>query len=111
MQTLLASAPVKVIQLQGSVHAANVTEFRQQLFGTMSNADQTALLVDLSRVEFIDSAGLMVLVSGLSLAQQLGKRLSLCSVNPTIQMIFELTQLDRVFEIFESPQAFAAAIA
>jgi anti-anti-sigma regulatory factor len=53
----------------------------------------------------------MALVSALTLAQQLGKRFSLCSVAPSIRIIFELTQLDRVFEIFDNAVEFEAAIA
>ena len=59
----------------------------------------------------MDSAALMALVHGLRLAQSLGKRFSLCAVSPSIQIIFELTQLDRVFEIFDSEATFTKAIA
>jgi anti-sigma B factor antagonist len=55
--------------------------------------------VDLEQVESLDSAGLMALVSGVKLAQRLGLSLSLSSVSPTLKIIFELTQLDKVFEI------------
>ena len=53
----------------------------------------------------------MALVSGLQLAQHLDRRFGICSVSPSIRIVFELTQLDQVFEIFESTAAFEAAIA
>jgi anti-anti-sigma factor len=49
----------------------------------------------------LDSAGLIALVAALQRSRMLGKQLYLCSVPPGIRMIFELTQLDRVFEILE----------
>jgi anti-anti-sigma regulatory factor len=45
------------------------------------------------------------------LAQSLGKRFSLCSVSPSVRIVFELTQLDGAFEIFENKAMFEAAIA
>jgi len=51
----------------------------------------------------------MALVSALKLAQKLGRRFSLCSVSPSLKIIFELTQVDKVFEIFEGKAAFEAA--
>ena len=65
----------------------------------------------MSQVEALDSAGLMLLVSTLTLAQRLGKRFSLFEISPSVRIIFELTQLDRVFEILEdqSPITQAAA--
>ncbi len=65
----------------------------------------------MGQVESIDSAGLMVLVSALSMAQRLNKRLSLCSVSHSVRMIFELTQLDKVFEIFDGHALFHNEIA
>ncbi len=67
-----------------------------------------AVLVDLGAVTFIDSAGLMALVSGLKQAKKMGRRFSICSVSPGIRMILELSQLDRVFEIFHNVDSFEA---
>ena len=54
----------------------------------------------------MDSAGLMALIEAFRLAQELEKELSICSVAPSVRMIFELTQLDRVFDIFDSKDSF-----
>ncbi|MGB3755469.1 MAG: STAS domain-containing protein, partial [Rivularia sp. (in: cyanobacteria)] len=68
------------------------------------------LLVDLKQVEHIDSAGLMALISSCKLAQSLQTRFSLCSVSPSLKIIIELTQLDRVLEIFESKAKYAESL-
>jgi anti-anti-sigma regulatory factor len=49
-------------------------------------------------------------VKGFRLAQSLGRRFSLCSVPPSVRMMFELTQLDTVFEIFENRDSFEATL-
>lgn len=61
--------------------------------------------IDLAQVDFMDSSGLVSLVTGLKAARQSGCRLVLCNVQPPVRLIFELTQLDSVFEIFESYDA------
>lgn len=111
MQTTLVRPQFAVIQPKGHVNAGVAAEFQHKLATALSSQLHSGLLVDLSQVESLDSAGLMALVSALRLAQKTGKQFSLCSVSPAIRIIFELTQLDRVFEIFEDSAAFEAQIA
>jgi anti-anti-sigma factor len=56
----------------------------------------------MSNVDFVDSAGLVALIAGLKAANRHGCRLAICSLRPPIRLIFEITQLDRAFEIFDS---------
>lgn len=94
------STSTAVIQPKGSLDASNAGEFQQQLTSYLQAA-HAELMVDMSGVEALDSAGLISLVSGLKLARQNSKRFCLCAVPPSIQIVFELTQLDRVFEMIE----------
>jgi len=101
------SKEVTVIRPSGSFNASNTGEFQQYITKVVIQAEHSSiLLVDLEQVESMDSAALMTLVQGLRLAQSLGRRFVLCSVSPSIRIIFELTQLDSVFEIFDSPAMF-----
>lgn len=108
MQTLLAHRPITVIKPQNQLNAATAIEFRRQLSTGITAAGVAVVLVDLAEVKFIDSAGLMALVASLKQAKNLGRRFSICSVSPGIRMILELSQLDRVFEIFENRESFEA---
>lgn len=110
MHATIASSQLTVIRPQGHLNAANAAEFGRQLTAMVASEIPKIVLVDMEKVESLDSAGLMVLVSGLSQAQQQNYQFSLCSLSPSIRIIFELTQLDRVFEMFESHAAFAAAL-
>ncbi len=111
MQSVLVRPQPVIICPQGYVNAANASALQNQLTIAMKSEHTSALLVDMQNVESLDSAGLMVLVSTLSLAQEHHKRFSLCSVSASNRIIFELTQLDDVFEIFENSAAFEATIA
>ncbi|NEP78121.1 MAG: STAS domain-containing protein [Okeania sp. SIO3B3] len=59
-------------------------------------------IIDMANVEFIDSSGLSALVIGLKTAREHGYSLAICNLNPTIRLVFEITQLDRVFQIFNT---------
>lgn len=102
MENTLVKPLIKVIQLKNSLSATNKAEFEQELASALAQKDCTHLLIDLEQLQFIDSAGLMMLISGFKLAQLFGHRFSLCSISPAIKIIFELTQLDKIFEILES---------
>lgn len=111
MQSVLVQSKMSVVQLSGHLNASNVDALQKQLNQAVMNCEAPALLVDMSQAESLDSAGLMALVSALTLAQQTDRRFGLCGVSASIRIIFELTQLDRVFEMFENHSAFEAAIA
>ncbi len=109
MTAIIASPDITVIRLRGSCKATNAFEFQRQMKIAVTQERHTSILVDLEQIESWDSAGLTALIYGLRRSQVLERRFSLCSGPPSIQIIFELTQLDRVFEIFESIAAFEAA--
>jgi anti-sigma B factor antagonist len=99
MQAVLKCPQITVIRPQGCLNAANALEFERDLTTALAQDDTSILVVDLAEVESLDSAGLMPLVSALKLAGSLGRSLRLSSVSASIRIIFELTQLDQVFEI------------
>ncbi|MEG4894966.1 STAS domain-containing protein [Microcoleus sp. F10-B4] len=59
-------------------------------------------VIDMTAVDFIDSSGLCALVGGLNAARHRGCRLVICNLSATVKLIFEITQLDQLFEIFDS---------
>ena len=56
----------------------------------------------MAAVDFIDTSGLCPLVGGLNAARPRGCRLVICNLSATLRLIFEITQLDQLFEIFDS---------
>jgi anti-sigma B factor antagonist len=60
--------------------------------------------VDLSDVRFIDSSGLGALVSGFKNAVTYKGSLALAGFQDQVRSMFELTRLNRVFDIYVSEQ-------
>lgn len=110
MQTIVANPPYFVIRPNSCLNATNAVEFQRQVTTAVAQ-ERHNVVVDLEQVESLDSAGLMALVYSLRLAQALDRRFSICSVSPSIRIIFELTQLDKVFEMFESVASLEARLA
>ncbi|MBC8199391.1 MAG: STAS domain-containing protein, partial [Desulfobacteraceae bacterium] len=80
--------------------AGNTDEFKT---GFASIAEESKkILLELSRVRFIDSSGCGSLLSCLRQAKSSGGDLKICRVQETVRTVFELVRMDRVIDIFES---------
>lgn len=110
MRSLKFNRQLAIFEPVGYVTAANVSDLQAQLTEAVKSPNYSMYLVDMAKVEFLDSAGLMTIVSAYRLALSLGKRLHICSITPSVRIIFELTQLDRVLPIFDDRSAFEASL-
>jgi anti-anti-sigma factor len=93
-----------VLQPQGRLDGQGGLWLQQQL-SEIAPRRYPIWIIDLSGVEFMDSSGLVALVTGLRVAAQANARLILCGLRPSVRLIFEITQLERVFTIFETYDA------
>lgn len=109
MTIAIRDSQLTIIQPSGHINAANAAEFQRQLTAAVTSAPQ-AVLVDMHRVDSLDSAGLMSLICAFRLAQRLNRHFGICCVPPSIQMIFELTRLDAAFEIYPNRDTFSALL-
>src|SRR6516162_5039381 len=66
------------------------------------------LVVDLSEVSYIDSAGLAALIQAMQKVEAYGGKFMLSGLQETVRSIFEISRLDQVFQIF--PDANAALV-
>ena len=63
------------------------------------------LVVDLSDVAYIDSAGLAALIEAMQKVEGYGGRFLLAGLQETVRSIFEISRLDQVFQIFPDVDA------
>jgi anti-sigma B factor antagonist len=66
-------------------------------------------IVDLRQVAFLDSTGLGVLVAMLKMMDQPGI-LAIAGAGPAVRRLLQITQLDRVFRLFDTPDQAQAAL-
>jgi anti-sigma B factor antagonist len=58
------------------------------------------LVVDLSHVTYIDSAGLAAFIEAMQKVEAYGGKFALAGLQETVRSIFEISRLDQVFQIF-----------
>jgi anti-sigma B factor antagonist len=63
------------------------------------------LVVDLSRVTYLDSSGLAVLIEAMQNVEEYGGKFAIVGVQETVRAIFDIARLDQVFRIFPDVDA------
>jgi anti-anti-sigma factor len=64
------------------------------------------ILVNLQNVLFMDSTGLSALVIAYKRVRAANGRFALCSLNGQARMLIEQTGMEKLFEIYETPEEF-----
>jgi len=80
----------------GELDAFTVGEFREQLAGL---ADRKVLVIDLSEVPFMDSAGLGALIGGIRRVRDGGGSVGVVCTKPAVLRLLHTTGFDRIVEI------------
>ena len=98
-----------IIRVRGEIHVSTAPQFAQHLSDVVESG-KTAIVLDMTGVEFIDSTGLSVLLNGLRLVTQVHGRMAIVCTNPTVLRLFQITNLDETFDIFEDRDAAIAHV-
>jgi anti-sigma B factor antagonist len=92
---------VTVLELSGRFDAHTAPDVVAVLEKAASVAPAKTV-VNLDGVNFMDSTALATLVQGMKRCRQSGGDLRICNLQQPVRMIFELTRLDRAFDIYGS---------
>ncbi len=90
-----------VLQLKGRFDAHEVEPVNAWLADLAKNGN-SKVIVNLEGVNFVDSTALSTLVRGLKLCREQKGNLHICSLQQTVRVIFELTRLDKAFDIYST---------
>ncbi len=94
---------VTVLTPTGRLDITTAWQFRLKLQECISKLSRH-LVVNLGQVNFIDSSGLTSLVAGMRDADKVKGSFRICNVHPEAKLVFEVTMMDTVFEIFETEE-------
>ena len=94
---------VAVVQVEGQLIVGNRQELKE-LVQRAVEAGERRILIDFSRTGYIDSSGLGALVSISKRIREGGGELRLSGLNEDLRSLFELTKLDTLFAITETPE-------
>jgi anti-sigma B factor antagonist len=87
--------------------ASNAGEFKRDIAPVLQ--DNTKLVLDLSKLSFVDSSGLGALLS--CLRQLTAKRgdLKMCGMSKQVRALFELVRMHRIFDIYDTQEQAVSA--
>ncbi len=91
----------------GELDAYTVGQFREAL-GEL--ASKPKLLIDMSQVPFVDSAGLGALIGGIRRAREVGGDVAVCCNRPTLVRLLHTTGFDRIVSVTETIEEAARSL-
>ena len=92
---------VVTLSFEGYIDMSSSPEVREALTAQFKTKPK-AIIVDLSKVPYIDSSGIATLVEGLQWSHSSKNKFRLVGLNSTVRDIFEIARLLQVFEVFDS---------
>ena len=97
-----------VCRPKGELDAFTVSQFREVL---AELSTRPRLVIDLSEVPFMDSAGLGALIGGIRRTREQGGDVSVACNRPTLIRLLRTTGFDRVVTVADTVDEAAAALA
>ncbi len=95
---------IYIIDVRGEIDLYSSTMLRKYIFTTVKQQHPQTLIIELSKVTYIDSSGIATLVEGLKLANEHDTRFKLAGLCPIVLEVFELVRLERVFAIYPTEE-------
>ena len=92
------------IALVGELDIASAPEFEQGL-EKVEAGSPGVLVLDLRKVEFIDSTGLRAVIAADERARSAGRRFVIVRGTPAVERVLSVTQLDQRLEIVDDPES------
>ncbi len=93
-----------VLEVAGEIDVYTAPQLRERLIALVEGGARQ-VVVDLGRVEFLDSTGLGVLVGALERLRVVNGELLLVCAQERLLKIFRITGLDRVFALYDSVES------
>ncbi|MFO0836766.1 MAG: STAS domain-containing protein [Phycisphaerales bacterium] len=95
-----------VVTPMGEISYSEATSFRAVL-KRAADLSRPRIIIDLSRVDYMNSPGVATLVEALQNARRNRARLILVGITPRVLAIFQIARLHTVFEIRDTLEAAA----
>ena len=94
---------VYLVRVEGQLIVGNRQELKSIVQDALERGERK-FLIDFARTGYIDSSGLGALVSISKRIREQGGELRLSGLNEDLRSLFELTKLDTLFAITDTPE-------
>ena len=103
METRTVESKPPIIELEGEVDVYTAPQLKQQMINLLESGAKE-LVVDLTKVDYLDSTALGVLIGGLKRMRERDGNMVLVCPSPRIRRVFEITGLDKIFDIYNTAE-------
>jgi anti-sigma B factor antagonist len=108
--TTLQSGKIGVIEVKGSLVGGEETDELRNAVADFIEQGTKKLIIDLSKVTYLNSTAIGVLVSAHTTFAKNKGRVKLCGINKNINNIFVITKLTLVFDVAETREEAAQTL-
>jgi anti-sigma B factor antagonist len=93
---------VLVVDARGRLTLGRETEALRERLKDLVESGQRRIVLDLSGVDYIDSAGLGALVAGAASVRRGGGELKLANLTERVRGLMQITRLSTLFEVYDN---------
>ena len=97
-------AKTVIIDLSGDIDLGNTPAVRKVLLREVKENRVPRVVINLSKVRYIDSSGVASLVEALKASRDVGSRLILIGLSTSVREVLQLSRLLKIFEIYDKEE-------
>jgi anti-sigma B factor antagonist len=98
------AANTTIVDVDGDITLRSTPEVRKILLDLFREKNLIRVIVNLTKVRYIDSAGVASLVEALRVSRDTNRGFALFGLSRAARQVLELTRLTKVFEIHETEE-------
>ncbi|MGA8941798.1 MAG: anti-sigma F factor antagonist [Thermoactinomyces sp.] len=95
---------VLVVRLSGELDHHTAEKVRTSIEQELDRGECTHLVLNLAELEFMDSSGLGVILGRYKKVSQLGGKMILCSIRPSVFRLMEMSGLFKILPTYDNEE-------
>jgi anti-sigma B factor antagonist len=98
-----------IFDIVGDIDLANSPQIRKAVLHEIREERTPKVVMNLTKVRYIDSSGVASLVEGLKASRDAGSRFILFGLSPSAREVLQLSRLLKIFEVYDNEEQFLAS--
>jgi anti-sigma B factor antagonist len=99
---------IVICYIKGDIDINSSPQIRK-VFERLADEKTDKILINLNEVSYIDSSGLATMVEMLKRTRGYGGRIKLSNLAAKVKSLFEITKLEKLFDIYETEEEASSA--
>jgi anti-sigma B factor antagonist len=99
---------VTILEIEGAIKLGESAEFFSQTLDNVLRKEKTNVVINFSRINYIDSTGMGELIGYLSKFSGENRQVVLVNPSGRILRLLEVVRLDKIFKLFQDEDAAVA---